>query len=59
MSKWIKIVGEAAHKCDLPWAIDAHTMSGTQLQKRHSGSIWECDCGERYEWDGKDFSGPM
>ena len=59
MSKWIKIVGEAAHKCDLPWAIDAHTMSGTHLQKRHSGSIWECDCGERYEWDGKDFSGPM
>jgi len=59
MSKWIKIVGEAAHKCDLPWAINAHTMSGTHLQKRNSGSIWECDCGERYEWDGKDFSGPM
>jgi hypothetical protein len=56
MSKWIKIVGEAAHKCDLPWAIDAHTMPGTHLQKRHSGSIWECKCGLKYEWNGKKFT---
>jgi hypothetical protein len=56
MSKWIKIVGEPEHKCDLPWALGAHTTSGIHLQKRHSGSIWKCKCGLKYEWNGKKFT---
>ena len=59
MSKWIKLIGEKGHMCDLPWAIDAHTTAGTHLQKRHAGSIWECDCGLKFEWNGKKFIGAM
>jgi len=56
MSKWIKLVGEVKHTCDLPWSLGGVGMSPTHLQQKHQGSIWECDCGERYIWDGKSFN---
>lgn len=59
MSEWIKIVGEQGHLCDLPWSVEPPRMGVTHLQKRHAGSIWKCDCGLKYEWNGKKFSGPM
>lgn len=59
MSKWIKLIGEKGHMCDLPWSVDEPRMGATHLQKRHAGSIWECDCGLKYEWNGKKFNGPM
>jgi hypothetical protein len=57
--KWIKLIGEKGHVCDLPWSVDEPSMGATYLQKRHTGSIWECECGLRYEWKGKKFDGPM
>ena len=55
MSKWIKLVGEKGHECDLPWSINEAMMNAIHLQKRHTGSVWQCDCGLKYEWNGKKF----
>jgi len=52
--KWILLNGEKdIHKCNLPWSLDVKGMSATHLQKRHSGSIWKCECKLKYEWSGK------
>lgn len=59
MSKWIKLVGEVGHECQLPWSISDETVNGIHLQKRHAGSIWQCHCGLKYEWNGKKFNGAM
>jgi len=54
--KWIKIKGEdKSHKCNLPWSLDVHGMSGTHLQKRHEGSVWKCECKLEYRFNGKKF----
>lgn len=51
---WVVLKGEDhGHKCDLPWSVDEPRMGATTLQKRHAGSIWECSCLIRYEWNGK------
>lgn len=59
MSRWIKLIGEEGHRCDLPWSVHVRIMGAVHLQKKHKGSIWECDCGLRYEWNGKKFNGAM
>ena len=59
MSKWIKLIGEPEHVCKLPWSVDSPKMAAIQLQKRHAGSIWQCDCKLKYEWDGEKFNGTM
>ena len=51
-------MGEAGHECQLPWSVKENMMNSTHLQKRHAGSIWQCDCKLKYEWDGKNFTGP-
>ena len=54
---WIKIIGEnKQHKCNLPWSVDEPGMGATHLQKRHTGSIWQCECGKSYTWNGKKFA---
>ena len=50
---WIELKGEKNHSCNLPDFVEGSGPSATHLQKRHKGSIWECDCKMQYEWSGK------
>lgn len=52
--QWIKVNGESGHDCkiNLPTTVNGYM---NQLQKRHAGSIWQCNCSNRYEWSGKEW----
>ena len=52
--KWISIVGEKTmHECYLPTTLEKMPAYGTSLQKRHAGSVWQCNCNKLYRWSGK------
>lgn len=56
MGKWITLLGEdTSHKCFLPKTVEIQVFGGTSLQKRHAGSIWQCDCNKKYQWSGKQW----
>ena len=57
--KWVTIEGERSHSCYLPTFIGPLGAMSTLLQPRHVGSIWQCSCSLKYEWDGGKFNGPM
>jgi hypothetical protein len=54
---WIVLIGEdKGHQCELPWSVNEPGMGAIHLQKRHAGSIWQCECLLKYEWSGRKWS---
>lgn len=51
MGKFIKLVG-VDHHHDAPQVLGF----GQPMSRRHTGSLWECECGAVLEWDGKNWS---
>lgn len=48
MGRFINLVG-SKHIHDLPSVVEY----GAPLGKMHKGSIWQCNCGETFEWSGR------